>query len=236
MQMMRWLLLILFPLQLLALDLKQEIKKAEIGDFIVYSYKQSLVLLRICKQSGEEIEVEEISAPLASVKQKNWQEWVKNGAPNHTSWTISTIDLVDGKVLSIFSVDDKKFLNSNPSLQFLPTLVKLSLQPIEPHDRKMVGAQPLPGEIDQRRLWLPKIYFAGKEITPPIAAYKVFWPKDESELAGKPLDLYFAEKEALSYLPYWIEVAAGVSKAKILALDSGHKLASPHALATYEQP
>jgi len=234
--MTKWLILLMLPLQLFAFNLKDEIKKAQKGDFIVYSYKQSLVLLRVAGLAENELVIEEVSGPLHSIEQKNWQEWLQNGAPLHTSWTISTIDIANGKVRSIFSIDEKKYLNSNPSLQFLPTLLQLSFHTIDPAERKMVGAAPLPGEIDTRHLWLPKIVFQGKQIHPFIAAYKVFWPKDESELAGKALDLYFAEKEALSYLPYWIEVASGVTKAKILALDSGKQLASPHTVETYEQP
>jgi hypothetical protein len=117
----------------------------------------------------------------------------------------------------------------------LPTLFQLSPQPIEPYDRKYVGAQPLAGEIDLRRLWLPKIVFEAKQIFPAVNAYRVRWPEDTSELSDKSIDLYFASKPALTYLPYWIEVSATIGKAKISVLDSGKNLSSPISFGTYEQ-
>lgn len=226
--------LVILPLQLVALDLKEEVKKAESGDFIVYQYKQSLVLLRIREQATPLLVVEEISAP-ATAATANWQEWLSKKAPGHTSWTISRINISSGRVESIFSVDDKAFLNSNPAFQFLPTLLQLTLKPIEPHDRKYIGAEPLAGEKDMRHLWFPKIIFEGKQLSIPIEVYRVTWPDDDSELASKPIDVYFVQKSALTYLPYWIEVAGFIQKAKISALDSGKKLTSPIVLHSYEQ-
>lgn len=224
-------LFLLLPLQIFALDLKQEVAKAQTGDFIVYAYKQSLVLVRIRENTPSHLVVEEISAPLSAVSSE-WQLWVSKEAPGHTSWTISRINVTKGLVDSIFSVDEKKFMNSSPAFQFLPTLITLTLKPIEPADRKYIGAQPMPGEQDFRRLWLPKIIFEHKEIFPPILAYRVQWPKDESELSGKPIDIYLAQEQALTYLPYWIEVSGGLQKAKISALDSGRNLSSPISLQT----
>lgn len=232
--MYKLLCLLLLPLQLLALDLKHEANSAQVGDFIVYAYKHSLVLFRIRENIPPVLVVEEISAPHSAVS-GNWQEWISKNAPNHTSWTISRINVASGKVESIFSVDDRSYQNANPAFQFLPTLFKLSLKPIEPYERKYVGAAPLAGEMDMRRLWLPKIMFESKQIQPDTSAYRVSWPEDESELSGKAIDLYFAGKPALTYLPYWIEVFAMLGKAKISALDSGKNLTSPVTLHTYEQ-
>ncbi len=232
--MYKLLCLLLLPLQLLALDLKQDVAKAQTGDFIVYTYKQSLVLFRIRENNPPTLVVEEISAPIAAAS-KNWQDWLSHDAPGHTSWTISRINIHSGKVESIFSVDEKRFQNSNPAFQFLPTLFQLTLNPIEPYERKYVGAQPLAGEVDLRRLWLPKIIFETKQIFPSVLAYRVRWPKDESELSGKPIDLYLASDKGITYLPYWIEVFGGLGKAKISALDSGKELSSPANLQTYEQ-
>ncbi|MCE5293175.1 MAG: hypothetical protein LLF94_00995 [Chlamydiales bacterium] len=232
--MYKLLCLLLLPLQLLAFDLKQDVKSAVTGDYIVYAYKNSLVLFRIRDNVDSILTVEEISAPNTS-HATNWQEWITKNAPGHTSWTISRINTATGKVESIFSVDERRFLNANPAFQFLPTLFQLTLMPIDKEDRKLMGPQPQAGEVDMRRLWLPKIVFEQKQITPPITPYRVRWPKDESELAGKPIDLYFAQKPAITYLPYWIEVFGGFGKAKISALDSGSGLSSPIRLTTYEQ-
>lgn len=202
---------------------------------MVYSYKESLVLLRIRDVSPTLLIVEEISSPRQAATATNWQEWVTKEAPGHTSWTITRIAMATGKVISIFSVDQGEFLDTNPAFMFLPTLLELPLKPVEAHERKYVGAEPLEGEVDNRRLWKPKIIFEQKEIFPKIAAFRVRWPDDASELSGKPIDLYFAEDGPIPYLPYWIEVFAA-QKAKISALDSGHGLTSPVRLLSYEHP
>ncbi len=233
--MYRLLLLLLLPLQLFAFELKQDILKAKTGDFIVYSYKESLVLLRIRESSPHMVTLEEVSSPRSGKGDMSWQEWMTKDAPGHTSWTITKIAIATGKVISIFSVVSREFLTTNPAFLFLPTLLQLPLKPIEAHDRKYVGPEPMAGEVDHRRLWKPRIIFEGKELSPQIAAYRIQWPDDASDLSGKPIDLYFAQDGAITYLPYWIEVAAGLGKAKISALDSGTGLTSPVKLSSYEQ-
>lgn len=216
----------LFLFLLSTFSLKQDIPTAKPGDFIVYAYKQSLVLVRIAENSGPLLVVEEISAPVSTVS-GNWQEWLSKEAPGHSSWTISRINVASGKLVSIFSVDERTFLDSNPAFQFLPTLFTLDARPIDPSDQKRIGPQPLPGEKDFRQLWRPKIMFEGKQISPPIQPYRVLWPNDDSELSGKPIDIYLVREGGLTYLPYWIEVAGALGKAKISAIDSGKNLSSP---------
>lgn len=222
--MYKLLCLLILPLQLLCLDLSQ----AEVGDFIVYAYKDSLVLVRVQKVDATSIALEEVSAPL-SQQTANWQKWLSERAPGHTSWTISSIDTKSGKLTSLYSVDQAEYLNHNAAFQFLPTLLQLTLEPINPKDRKLLGPQPLAGERDDRPFWLPKIIFEGKQIHPKVAAYRVRWPDDDSELANKAIDLYMPEQAAICYLPYWIEVAGGFAKAKIWAVDSGKNLANKTA-------
>jgi hypothetical protein len=194
------------------------------GDFIVYAFKQELVLLIIQQKTESSVTVEELSLPKDGPI--NWQEWVANKAPGHTSWTCTKIDLGTKKVLSLFDVDAQRELTQAAIAPFLPTLLKLTLEPLKPEERKYIGPQPQPGEIDLRKPWLPKILFNGKELHPEIAAFRAYWPKDNSELSGKPFDLYFAANEVIRYLPYWIEMYGPVSKIKIMAIDSGTNLST----------
>ncbi len=230
--MYKLLCLILLPLQLAATTL--QIEDAKPGDFIVYGYKESLVLVRVREYKAPHLVFEEINAP-KQANSTDWQAWISKNAPGHTSWTISRIDLETHKVDSIFSVDEKMFTDSNPAFQFLPTLLTLKLEPIDRAARKRIGIEPQSGEPDVRRLWQPKIIYEGKEISPPVSAYTTKWPADDSELSGKTIDIYLVQNPALTYLPYWIEVSGGVQKAKISALDSGRNLTSPITLASYEQ-
>lgn len=197
-----------------------DLASAAVGDFIVYAYKQQMTFLRIAKVEDDTVMFEEISGPRR--EEINWSEWLKNKAPGHTSWTLTT--LKKGETSSIFSIDERRFLPKGDSFQLLPTLLKLTLEPVDASNRKRVGPEPLAGEVDFRPLWLPKIIFEGKEIHPPITVFHVLWPRDASELSQKPFDLYFAAKPALTYLPYWIEIHASISKIKIEAIDSGKEL------------
>lgn len=215
---MLWFLLLALPF----VSLKEEVPKAQKGDYIVYGYKESLVLVRVKENTPPILTIEEISAPRSCIE-SNWQEWLKNNAPGHTSWTVSRINIKEDKVESVYSVDDKEYVNSNPAFQFLPTLFRLHLTPIEAIDRKLIGPPPAPGEPDFRKLWLPKIVYEGKEIHPQLLAYRVRWPKDDSELSDRLIDVYIPQNGALTYFPYWIEVFAGLGKAKIMAIDSGRE-------------
>ena len=194
------------------------------GDYIVYAYKEQLSLLIIAKNTEHTLTVEELSLPKG--KEVHWQEWISKNAPGHTSWTCTKIDLVAKKILSIFDVDSGRELPHNSQIQLLPTLFKLTLEPIKPEERKYIGPQPQPGEVDVRKPWFPKVFFNGKEEHLAIESFRAYWPKDGSELSGKPFDLYFAKEGVLSYLPYWIEMYGPISKVKIMAIDSGTDLST----------
>lgn len=218
-----FLFLILAQAALFGKDLQQEIHKAEIGDFVVYGYKQQTTLLRIAGHNEQELIVEEVSAQ--DQKVDNWQAWLSKGAPGHSSWTISHISIKDGTINSIYSVDENSYISRPVTIQFLPTLLTSPLKPIT--TPKYIGAEPMAGEMDFRRPWVPKIVFEGKPVEAEVEAFCLSWPTDDSELSGKSLDLYIPKNEAITYLPYWIEMNAGLNKIKITVIDSGKKLISP---------
>jgi hypothetical protein len=222
-----WLFLFIFFFQVAntflgAFELKTRLTTAAPGDFIVYQYKSHITLVRIAKHSPNELVIEEITAPKGDY---NWQEWLNKNAPEHTSWTITTLEPTTLKTLSSYSLDEPSAV-ATTDLQFLPTLLKLQLQSIPTDEQKKIGAEPMAGEVDMRKIWHPKIMWKGKSIDIPIDAFKAMWPKDESELAGKIIEVYIPQKEALSYFPYWIEIGSGPLKAKVQAIDSGSGLSS----------
>jgi hypothetical protein len=204
---------------------EQDVSSIREGDFIVYAFKHQLSLIVIKEKTGPVITVEELTAPQQEQKM-NWQEWLDKQAPGHTSWTITKIDLASKKVLSLFDVDSNTWIQKLPAAQLLLTLLNLDLHKLLPEERKYIGPQPLPGEVDSRPLWLPKVVFNGKELHPPINVFRAYWPKDGSEISQKPFDLYFAAQGALLYLPYWIEMHGPISKIKIMAVDSGTNLST----------
>jgi hypothetical protein len=224
-------MVLLVQATLSAKDIDQEIKKASSGDFVIYAYKQQSTLLRIAGNNGKELVVEEISSPKPEIRK--WQEWLNEGAPGHSSWTISRISLDNGTIKSVYNVDERAYITTPITFPFLPTLLTTPLTLIAASEKKRIGAEPLPGEMDFRPLWLPKIIFEGKELKTAVEAFRLVWPRDESELSGKTLELYFPVSEAIIYLPYWIEMNAGLNKIKICVIDAGKGLSSPR-LSLYD--
>ena len=201
-------------------------KDAHAGDFVVYEYQKQITLLLIKEKNEKEVVFEEISAPQAIVDsyKSKWKTWVQEGAPSHTSWTIATMTLPAGAITSIYSFDTRTLITQDQAFSFLPILLQRPLHEVEPYQRKYVGPPPEPGEQDFRKLWYPKIVYEGELIHPGIQARRIFWPQDGSDLSGKTIDLYLAEKPAITYFPYWIETSLGIKKMKLYVIDSGHNL------------
>lgn len=193
-------------------QLKSRLNEAKVGDSIIYAHKSHATLVRIGSINDKEMVIEEVSGPLSMVT----LDWYTKKAPKHTSWTKSVIDKASCKVIRRVSVDDAQMLETE--IEFLPTLMKLELTSLK--DRKKIGPEPQAGEVDNRKIWNPRIVFNSKELTAEVEAYRIQWPEDGTELAGRLIDIYIPTKEGLAYLPYWIEVYSGPLKFKIFATES----------------
>lgn len=206
--------------------LLDDFTEAKAGDFVVYLHQKQLTLLVIKEKKGDCIVFEEISAPQAAVDEYNgkWGRWLQEGAPLHTSWTISTMDLQSHMMLALYSVDTGIHSKPEGLFHFLPTLLSLPLHRVDLSERKYVGPPPMPGEPDFRKLWYPKIVYEGAIIHPEICVRKIIWPQDGSNLAGKTIELYLAGKPAISYFPYYIQFIAGIKKVQLQVIDSGRDL------------
>lgn len=218
-----FLLSLCLGLPLGAFELQSKLSSAENGDFIVYVHKSNCTFVRITSITDKALIIDEITAPLFS-KLPDWNKWLQDKAPGHTSWTQSTIDRKTSTLIRRISLDDHGELEQ--TFEFLPTLMKCALTPIELEDRKKVGPEPQPGEVDHRRIWNPKIIFNSQELAAKVNGYRFQWPDDLSEISGRIVDVYIPENQALTYLPYWIEVYSGPLKFKIFAIDSGKKLST----------
>ena len=206
---------------------------AEAGDFMVLAHDKHVTLFHILDKSHDRIVIEEITAQERFVPTgSSWQDWVQANAPHHSGWTISTFEKSASayRHLSTYSYDSHEWLSLDEQLSFLPTLFGLPLEKVALADRKRTGVPPMPGEIDRRLIWNPRIVFDGKEQKLPTDVYTITVPKDIPDIGSKKLDLYFpVGKACLNYFPYWIEVRGGIAKVKLHAIDSGTKLISPAA-------
>lgn len=225
-----FLLLFFAPSLIFPLNLKEKFTYAKKGDYIVTEQNKTYTLLHIHTINGHKLILEEISIPSHQLKQKqfNWKKWVLEGAKGHTSWIAYEIDLQNDKIIECYSFNKKTFLAGNQIDSFLMILFKLDLKDQPDLEKRRIGPPPPPGEIDYRKIWNPPLYFNGKQVaSPKYHACQSIWPKDETELSGKEIILYFDQENELFPFPYWIQIADGSLKFKIRTVDSGTNLQSP---------
>ena len=221
------------------LNLKDQIQKAQSGDYLVSYQNKMYTLLHIHSIFDGNLVIEEIniSQPTFTSLKMNWKQWVKNGAPHHTSWVMYEMKKTTGKITKLYSFSESAWLKSDASSPFLETLLNLKLKKIPNIDRKKIGPAPFNGEIDRRKLWQPKMVVEGKKIKGvSFDAWRTSWPKDGSELAGKALVIYLPKLQDarfIHYFPYWLQISGLVGKAQIRIVDTGKHLFSPKLALPY---
>lgn len=182
--------------------------------------------------------LEEITAPFKNFKQPpgSWAEWVKNRAPGHTSWSMVEIDLFKGQVIECYSFSRASWVQLSTGDSIIATLLQLPLKPIHKDQRRKIGPPPSPDEKDHRQVWQPPLVFQGKTIEKAsFDAFETVWPKDQSELSGKTVTLYF-DRQIQFPLPFWIQVETSHAIGHFRAIDSGRGLNSPYKTIPRRSP
>jgi len=237
---MKYFLSILFFIltsPLSALTLSDEFRRAEVGDYVVFLEQKHLTLFRIASRDETHLGIEEITTQEKNIDVNTvvWQKWLRDGAPHHTSWTLSLLDFTTGQITASYSYSTNEWQGDQTIVSFLPTLLKLPLESVPVEQRKKIGVAPDAGDRDFRKLWTPKVIF-NREVIPqvPFDVYRAEWPDDESELRGKVVLLYLPRgQECLNYFPYWIEVVGLVGRVKLRVIDSGKALDSPQRIPAH---
>lgn len=211
--------------------LRDQLPKAREGDFIVASQNKTNTVLIIKSKSENSLAIEEISIPIEKMTKQNltWANWVKQGAPGHTSWMLYQISLPDGILKDSFNLSKNGWIKVSQPENFLSTLLNLRLTSIGKIQRKKIGPSSGLGP-DQRRFWQPKMVVDGKVIEGvPFTAWRTYWPEDNSPLSGKTIDIYVPEENDKypSYFPYWLQISGMIGKARVHIIDSGSNLSSP---------
>lgn len=216
-----------------ALTMRHYLPQARKGDFIVTAQNKNHTLLHIYDKTPTTLTIEEITIPSARIPSTfSWREWVRQGGPHHTSWILYAINQQTGQIEECFSVSQNGWLNLSKSESFLPTLLNLELTPIPTSQLRRVGPPPVDESQDRRPIWQPNMVVDGKIIKGvPFEAWRAQWPKDESELSGKVIEIYLPAESTKypSYFPYWLQVKSLVGKASARIVDSGTQLISPAA-------
>jgi hypothetical protein len=202
----------------------ERLERAKNGDFVVWEANKTITLLALRSSHEQTLILEEISAPSPKDKSICWAEWLKEGAPGHTSWTMMEINLKDKEILEAYSFSRASWISRSSKDNFLATLLHLPLTPMPREKMRRIGPPPPEGEMDLRKIWVPPLFLDGKQVKLALFdAYETVWPQDGSELAGLTIHLYF-DRDVLSPLPCWIQIDTGQITATVRAIDSGHKL------------
>jgi hypothetical protein len=206
--------------------LRDNLKRAQPGDYIVTAQNKTYTILHIVDKNNQQLTIEEISVPLGKVCPDgfSWKNWMQQQAPGHTAWVMYNLNLESAQIHDYYSFTKNSWYEMAPAENFLSTLLNLRLSKIPRRELKKIGPAPMGNFPDLRKPWQPKMIVGGREIQGvPFAAWKTQWPKDNSELGGKDIEVYVPEENDRypSYFPYWLQISGMVGKAKVRIIDSG---------------
>lgn len=218
------------PLNAEDIFLRDNLQRAQPGDFIVISANKTQTLMLIRNKNNQVLTIEEIAVPEnKSPSKMSWKEWVNQNAPGNTSWVAYDINLNNGQMIRYYSFTKKNWFEIPDGDNFLSKLLNLRLTKIPDSARKKVGPPPISGP-DWRPLWQPRMIVNGEPIkNVPFDAWRTRWPQDGSDLSNKTIEVFLPRDSQLypSYFPYWLQINGAVGKAKIRIIDSGTQLQSP---------
>lgn len=212
--------------------LRDNLKRAKKGDFIVTNQSKAYTLLHIYDKTANTLTIEEVTVPTQRMPKGKyaWRDWITEGAPNHTSWVMYEINLNTGEMQEYFSFTNNGWHSVPRANNFLSTLLNLRLSPVPPQALKRIGPKPKAGMTDQRRIWQPVMVVDGQTINNvTFQALRTRWPRDGGELSGRTIEVYVPKEDQLypSYFPYWLQISGMLGQAKVRIIDSGGNLVSP---------
>jgi hypothetical protein len=230
-------LLLLVPLFICAQEgmvLRDNLAKAQPGDYIVTMQGKNYTVLLIQAKTYNSLTIQEITTTTSKLKTgqfPSWKKWVEGGAPGSTSWVQYTIDLNNGLLQNFKSLQKTGWTDLPQRENFLTTLLNLKLKKIPIQNRKKFGMDIITGTDDPTRVWQPKMVVEGRQVDGVLFdAWKTEWPNDNTEMSGRTVEIYLPTEEGKypSYFPYWLQISGTIGKAKVRIIDSGTQLKSPH--------
>ena len=186
------------------------------GDEIVYDFQQSVTVVRVVQSSGTTVTLHVASATNDVAEREgfpSWLAWERGGCRGAAS--DETITLRIGEQTTVVSEGTK-------GAEWLITLLGCDSTPVPEPLRRKAGPAPMPGEIDLRSPWQPRVVVDGYAVGGKSDAYSFCWPNDASALSGRTIIAYFPRSPAaVPALPYWIESPS--SSARVGVIDSHHE-------------
>lgn len=225
-----WIMGAAAPLQAEGLILRDNLQRAQPGDYIVISSNKTQTLMHIYAKQNQILTIEEIAVPESKRSSEvGWKEWVQKGAPGNTSWVMFDIDLRSGQMVRYYSFTKKNWFEIPDADNFLSKLLNLKFTKIPDNSRKRIGPKPTSGP-ELRPLWHPRMIVEGRSIQGVVFdAWHTKWPRDGSDLSSRTIEVYLPRDSQRypAYFPYWLQINGAVGKAKIRIIDSGNQLQSP---------
>ncbi|MDN3509105.1 MAG: hypothetical protein P0S93_03705 [Candidatus Neptunochlamydia sp.] len=212
---------------LFAFTLQEKFDQGEPGSYIVTEQNELVSLLHLHSKKDHRCLFEEVSIPSYQSKKIDWADWIKKGAPGHTSWILYEVDIEKKCVTECYSLTRKAWIPTDEMDAFLIPLISLKLHFLSEEDRLQKGATARPGTVSSRPWDPPQVRHGKKVKDPQYDVYTAKWPHDSSNLSGKQIVLYFDKNEEQFPFPYWIQARNGALKFKMRAVDSGTGLSSP---------
>jgi len=205
--------------------LRDFLPMAKKGDYVVTSRNKNYTVLTIKDKILNSLVIEEITICENRFTRtiSSWKTWVEQGAPHHTGWVSYIVELPSGKVQDHYSYTHKSWYKIDEENNLFTTLLNLKFAEIPLSERKR----------SNRSHWQPKMVVNGTPIpNVPFIPYRTLWPKDGTEIAGKTVEIYLPQENALypSYFPYFMQISGTIGKAYIRIIDSGSNLFSPQQL------
>ncbi|MEZ5315703.1 MAG: hypothetical protein R3E91_05820 [Chlamydiales bacterium] len=215
--------------------LKNKLVEADIGSYIVTEQNKNFTLFYIREKFDRTILIEEVTIPARrDIYKFNWKVWFENGAPGHTSWTISYVNLDNGQFEGIFSFNHNSWIQISDSNSFLTTLLNLPFNLIPEENRRRIGSSSSHNKSNYSSIWHPFLTIEGQRICIPFTAWHAYWPSDGTHLANKCIEIYLPEDidtntvpDYPTYFPYWIGIEGKVGSMRLRVVDSGKSAKSP---------
>lgn len=215
--------------------LKEKLALATEGSYLVIEQNKTYIFFHIHTMSTNAIVIEEVFVPTSTFAKKpmNWKEWFETGAPGHTCWIMSRVNLQTAAFEETFSFTRQGWIDMSESAPFLTTLLNLRFHEVSFAERRKIGQPHGHNKTDTRPVWNPRLIVNNQIVSnAAFTAYKARWPADGSELARKVVEIYLPDtnQDTTSFplcFPYWLEIEGKFSGAKIRVIDSGIYASSP---------
>jgi hypothetical protein len=209
-------------------SLKDRFGCAQNGDYVVIEYQKLYTFFHILEVATSHLLLEEISVPIHMIKEgHSWRKWYQSKAPRNVSWVTYNFNFQSGLIEEAYSLSEKRKIDISSFDAILPKLVNLRFQVVSNDKRLKSGPMPGVDEIDTRPLWNPGVRVDGRLIqNVEFDVWHAKWDLDESDLAGKEVELYMAKNNPLvpDYFPFWLQVKDKWKRAKLRVIDSGRNL------------